>query len=80
MARKQGFVANRAGIGNIAKTDPGIIAAVTELTDKLAERSGGQVETYVTDRFMAAVVVDGESQAKDGAATKAAGALGLRLS
>lgn len=79
--RRQGFQPNRAGIGQILKTDPGIIAAVTTAAEELAARApGATVDTYTTDRFVAAIVVDGESQAKDGTATKAAGELGLRLS
>jgi hypothetical protein len=80
MARKQGFVANRAGIGNILKQDLGIQAALDALAEPMAQKAGGHVDAYTTDRAVRAVVVDGESQAKDGAATKAAGALGLRLS
>lgn len=78
--RKQGFVANRAGIGRIMKTDPGIQAALDAIADPLAAKAGGTVEAYTTDRAVRAVVVGAESQAKDGAATKAAGEMGLRLS
>lgn len=80
MARKRGFVANRAGIGRILKTDPGLIGAVNGAADAMAAQDGRlTVDTYVTDRFVAAIVVDGAAQAKDGAATKAAGAAGRRL-
>jgi len=37
------------------------------------------VDTFTTDRAVRAVMVDGAAQAKDGAATKAAGELGLDL-
>lgn len=81
MARKRGFVANRAGIGVILKTDPGIVAAVTAAAEQMAAQDPTlALDTYTTDRFVAAVVVDGESQAKHGTATKAAGAAGLGLS
>lgn len=78
--RKQGFVANRAGIGRIMKNDPGIQAALDAIADPLAEKAGGKVEAFTTDRAVRAVVVDAADQAKDGVATKAAGEMGLRLS
>lgn len=81
MARKHGFVANRAGIGLILQNDPGIIAAVTAAAEEMAAQDQRlAVDVYTTDRFVAAIVVDGESQAKHGSATKAAGAVGLGLS
>lgn len=79
--RRQGFVANRAGIGAILKADPGIVAAVSAAAEAMAAQDPKLgTDSYTTDRFVAAVVVDGESQAKHGTATKAAGALGLGLS
>ncbi len=79
MARKRGFVANRAAIGRILKTDPGIAAALDAVATPLAEKAGGTVDAYTTDRAVRSVVVDGQAQAKDGAATKAAGGMGLTL-
>lgn len=78
--RRQGFVANRAAIGRILKTDPGIAAALDAVAEPMAEQAGGTVDAYTTDRAVRAVMVGGESQAKDGALTKAAGGLGLGLS
>lgn len=80
MGRRKGFVANRAAIGRILKTDPGIQAALDSIAEPLAEKAGGTVDSYTTDRAVRAVMVDGQAQAKDGALTKAAGGLGLGLS
>ncbi len=79
MARKQGFVRNARAVGRILKTDPGIQAALDAIAEPLAAKAGGTVDTYTTDRAVRAVMVDGQAQAKDGAATKAAGEMGLRL-
>lgn len=78
--RRQGFVRNSRAVGRILKTDPGIQGALDAVAGPLAEKAGGSVDAYTTDRAVRAVMVDGEAQAKDGAATKAAGALGLGLS
>lgn len=81
MAKKAGFVADRAAIGRIAKTDPGIKAAVHALAERgAASTDGATVEDYVTDRSASAIVVRAEDQVADGAATKALGAIGGTLS
>lgn len=80
MVRSRGkFVMNKAAIGRIAKRDPGIKAAIHDLAERGATKAGGHVEDYTTDRAVSAIVVGAEDQAANGAATKAAGELGLRL-
>lgn len=78
--RRQGFVANRKAIGDILKKDAGIQAALEAIAGPIAEKAGGAVDAYTTDRAVRTVMVDGAAQAKDGVATKAAGELGLGLS
>lgn len=53
--------------------------AVKNLADQIAAEAGegATVETYVTDRAVAAVRVPADAQAKDGVLTKAAAAVGL---
>ncbi|WP_229481666.1 hypothetical protein [Mycolicibacterium mageritense] len=74
--RKEGFVRDAKAIGRIAKRDPNLKAFIHDVAEQGASRAGGHVEDYVTDRSVSAVVVGAEDQAKDGAATKAAGELG----
>ncbi|QEA10778.1 head-tail connector [Mycobacterium phage Weirdo19] len=73
---KPGFHRDAKAIGRIARTDKGLKAFIHGVAEQGAERAGGHVEDYVTDRVVSAVVVGEEDQAKDGAATKAAGELG----
>lgn len=77
--RKEGFVRNKAAVGRILKNDPGIQAALDAIANPLADKAGGTVKSYTTDRAVRTVMVDGAAQAKDGVATKAAGELGLGL-
>ena len=77
---RPGFHMDRKAIGRIAKRDPGIKAKIAELASEGAEKAGGHVESYTTDRAVSAIVVGEEDQAANGSATKAAGELGLRLS
>ena len=77
--RKEGFVADRKAIGRIMKRDPGIKAFIHDTAAQGADRAGGHVEDYVTDRSVSAVVVGAEDQAKDGKITKAAGELGWAI-
>lgn len=53
------------------------IGAAADEGAKVADYS--QIREYVTDRFVAAVTVPAARQAKDGALTKAAAALGLEV-
>lgn len=73
--RKQGFVRNHKAIGRILRSKA-VADFVHAVAAQGAERAGGWVEDYITDRRVSAVVVHAEDQAKDGAATKAAGELG----
>lgn len=73
MATKQGFKRDSAAVAQILKSDPGVGAALDEIAEQMAKRSGGTVKSYITDRQVRAVVVDAEDQAINGAATKAAG-------
>lgn len=73
---KPGFHRDAKAIGRIAKTDKGLKAFIHNTAEQGADRAGGHVEDYVTDRVVSAVVVGAEDQAKDGKATKAAGELG----
>jgi hypothetical protein len=77
------FKLDKAAVGQFAKTDPGLIAAV----DKLAEQIRREVKLprgerpafiahYTTDRHVAGIVVKAIHQAKHGALTKAAGIVG----
>lgn len=75
---RPGFHLDKAAIGRIAKRDEGIKAKLAEEAATAAAKAGGHVETYVTDRSVAAVVVGAEDQAANGAGTKAMGESGLR--
>ena len=80
MARRAGFIPNKKVIGEILRSDPGIGAALDAIADPAAERDGVEVRSYVTDRQVRSIEVDGVAQVKDGAATKALGDQGLTLS
>jgi hypothetical protein len=77
---RPGFHMDKRAIGRIAKHDPGIKAKLEELATEAADKAGGHVENYTTDRAVSAIVVGAEDQAAHGTATKAAGESGLRLS
>lgn len=75
---KKGFVRNPKTIAKILKTDPGLNAAVREAAERVADNAGhAEIVEYETDRYVAGVKVDAARQAKDGVATRAAGAAGL---
>lgn len=76
---RPGFHMDRRAIGRIAKHDPGIKAELERLAAESADKAGGHVESYTTDRAVSAVVVGAEDQAANGSATKAVGETGLRL-
>lgn len=81
MARRRGnmspgFHRDAKAFAKIAKTDPRLKAFIHNTAEQGAERAGGHVEDYVTDRVVSAVVVGAEDQAVNGAATRAAGELG----
>lgn len=62
-------------------TSPGVVRMVNAAADAIAgqldEDDDGFVESYTTDRGAAAVLVPAEVQARDGALTRAAAAVGL---
>lgn len=77
------FVLDKAAIGVFAKTDPGLIAAVDALAEKIRHEvklpRGARpafIAHYTTDRHVAGIVVRSIHQAKHGALTKAAGIVG----
>lgn len=75
---RPGFHMDKEAIGRIAKTDAGIKARLEKEATEAARKAGGHVETYVTDRSVAAVVVEAEEQAARGVGTRALGESGLR--
>jgi hypothetical protein len=77
---KEGFHRDFKAVSRILKTDPALLAAQKAIADDLAEKSGGEVISYVTDRGVWAVKVDAAAQAKDGSLTKAVGSQGKTLS
>lgn len=75
---KPGFKRNGKAIARILHNDPGGQAAVRAAAKQIASQiPGATIDEYHTDRFVAGVVVDAAAQAKDGVATRAAGAAGL---
>lgn len=79
MAR-QGFRRNAKTIGQILKSvDGGKRAAAQQVFDRLPDdvKAEARIEIYTTDREVVGVVVPADRQAKEGAATRAAGAAGL---
>jgi hypothetical protein len=73
------FILNKRWGAHVLHNDPGLKRAVKEIAEEGARKAGGHVEEYHTDRYVAAIVVGAEDQAEHGAATKAAGELGLRI-
>lgn len=73
---KQGFKRNAGVIGKILRSDPGGQAAVRAAAEKILAKTGdpeARIEEYQSkDRYVAAVVVGADSQAKHGTATRAA--------
>lgn len=73
--------AGKAVIANMAKNHPGIKAAVQAVAKRvLAAAPGAHLVEYTTDRYVNAIQVPADEQAKHGVATKAFGANGLALS
>lgn len=77
---KKGFRRNAKTVSNILKNDPGLKAAVRAAAEKVAGNVGSEavIVEFETDRYVAGVQVGAVSQARDGVATRAAGASGLR--
>lgn len=80
---KAGFKRNAKTIAKILHNDPGGQAAVRAAQQRVFDALPEDVKAeafmveYHTDRFVGGVVVPADSQAKDGAATRAAGQAGL---
>jgi hypothetical protein len=79
MAPRGKFVMSKRWAASVLHRDPGLQAAIRGIAKDGADKAGGHVEEYHTDRFVAAIVVGAEDQANGGAATKAAGELGLPI-
>ncbi len=76
---KQGFKRDAKVIGQILKTDPGLLAALKAEAETLAKDSGGTVDQDETDRAVFRVTVRAEDQAINGSLTKAVGKRGKTL-
>lgn len=73
--------AGKAAIANMAKNHKGIQAAVRAVGQAaLANAPGAHLVEYTTDRFVCALQVPADEQAKNGTATKAFGAIGKTIS
>lgn len=71
---------NRKTISNILKThDGGKRAAAQRILDSLPAdvQAESRIDVYQTDREVVGIVVPADRQARDGVATRAAGAAGL---
>lgn len=75
---KPGFHRDAKAVGRIARGAE-LRRIMHAKAAPAAERAGGHVEDYVTDRAVSAVVVPAEEQAKNGAITKATGQLGWTI-
>ncbi|MCQ4119883.1 hypothetical protein [Rhodococcus tibetensis] len=80
MVRRQGFRLNYAGVAKILKSDE-YAARINALAREIAREVGddAEVEEYTTDRRAAKVSVPAARQARDGALTRAAAAVGLEV-
>lgn len=80
---KDGIVLNHATIARILRRNFAgqVNSLARKIADKANEAAPGSafVEPYTTDRSAAAVIVRTELQVRDGALTKAAGRLGLKI-
>lgn len=75
------FTLDTAVIGQIMKTDPGLIAAVDAAAAQVLPDAGpnAQLHYYTTDRHVAGISVPAIDQAKHGHLTKALGINGVPL-
>lgn len=72
--------AGKAAIADMAKNHPGIQAVVRAVAaDVLKRAPGAHLAEYTTDRFVNAIIVPADEQAKHGTATKAFGSGGMVL-
>ncbi|SCX05974.1 hypothetical protein [Mycolicibacterium fluoranthenivorans] len=78
MAPKPGFKRNAKTVEHILKKSPGLQAALRAAGARVAAQiPGAEIEEYETDRFVVGIKVPADAQARDGVATRAAGAAGL---
>lgn len=79
MAR-QGFRLNKEVIGQILKNEgeSALRAAAQSIAANLPAGELVSIDEYTTDRKVIGVVVNADSQAKNGVATKAASAVGIK--
>lgn len=75
------FTLDTAVIGQIMKTDPGLIAAVDAAAAQVLPDAGpnAEVHYYTTDRHVAGITVPAIDQAKHGRLTKAAAVNGVPI-
>ena len=74
------FRLDRRGVGEVLKSAEAA-ALINETARSVASQAGdgAEVEEYTTDRNAASVSVPAERQARDGALTRAAAAVGLEV-
>ena len=72
---RPGFHRDPKAVARIAKGAQ-LAAIIHARAARAAEKAGGEVNDYVTDRAVSSIRVPAEEQAKNGAITKAAGELG----
>lgn len=75
------FTLDTAVIGQILKTDPGLIAAVNAAAAQVLLDAGphAKIHYYTTDRHVAGITVPAIDQAKHGHLTKALGKNGVQM-
>ncbi|WP_213452890.1 hypothetical protein [Rhizomonospora bruguierae] len=69
---------DHGGIAELLRSS-GFAGAVNAVAKQVAAASGGEMESYTTDRAAALVKVKADRQARDGALTRAAAAVGLEV-
>lgn len=69
------FVLDTGVVGQIMKSDPGLVAAVDAAAASVLKNAGAgaKIHYYTTDRHVAGITVKAEDQAKHGKLTRAAG-------
>lgn len=74
MAERGKFVLNKRTGRHILRDDDGVKRQLVDAAEEVADDAGptASVETYMTDRMVAGVVVGATEQARDGVATKSA--------
>lgn len=66
------------GIAEILKS-PEMARLIDGYAARIAAMAGGEMESYTSDRAAASVRVEADRQARDGALTRAAAAVGLEV-